>query len=466
MASKDTGTSVDLAPTETVDDATAAAFELDPHLISLMWSEPFFSRILRTVTKVKTNSIPTAGVLAKDGDIKMWWNPKFVAGLTSLQVKGLMKHECFHLIFEHTTTRRHDPHIIWNYATDLAINSLIPREELPEGGLIPGVAFKELTAEDKANMGPDRVGRYERVSAKIASLPLEMSAEWYFAELQEVAQDIEDEKQEGQGGDGDGDCDGEGGGQGQPGEGQPGDGQGKGPGMPGPMDDHDGWDELSDEERELVKGKIKQALDEAVREADRTGQWGSMGAGCRSKIRELVSKEIPWQSILKQFCGMTRRANRDSNVKRLNRKYTGIHPGTQRGYTSSIAVYIDQSGSVGDSDLALFFGELKQLARRTEFTIYNFDTEVDEDSKRIWKRNRTPGLERTRCGGTCFKSVKAHAEKNRGAFDGYLVLTDGEASDPGPSKMKRGWVLCPGTNLLFDAANRDFVIKMKGKAAA
>ncbi|MDP6063442.1 MAG: hypothetical protein QGI49_01430, partial [SAR202 cluster bacterium] len=289
MASKDTGTSVDLAPTETVDDATAAAFELDPHLISLMWSEPFFSRILRTVTKVKTNSIPTAGVLAKDGDIKMWWNPKFVAGLTSKQVKGLMKHECFHLIFEHTTTRRHDPHIIWNYATDLAINSLIPREELPEGGLIPGVAFKELTDEDKAKMGDVRVGRYERVSAKIASLPLEMSAEWYFAELQEVADDIQDEKGEG-GGECGGQCDGTC----QPGdgEGQPGDGQCTCPGMPGPMDDHDGWDELSDEERELVKGKIEQALDEAVREADRTGQWGSMGAGCRSKIRELVSKEM------------------------------------------------------------------------------------------------------------------------------------------------------------------------------
>jgi predicted metal-dependent peptidase len=463
MASKDTGTSVDLAPTSTVDDATAAAFELDPHLISLMWSEPFFSRILRTVTKVKTDAIPTAGVLAKDGDIKMWWNPKFVAGLTSKQVKGLMKHECFHLIFEHTTTRRHDPHIIWNYATDLAINSLIPTEELPEGGLVPGKAFKELTAEDKAKMGDVRVGRYERVSAKIASLPLEMSAEWYFAELQEVADDIEGEKGEGGGGCG-GQCDGTC----QPGdgEGQAGDGQCTCPGMPGPMDDHEGWDELSDEERELVKGKVKQALEEAVREADRTGQWGTMGAGCRGKIRELVSKEIPWQSILKQFCGMTRRANRDSNVKRLNRKYTGIHPGTQRGYTSSIAVYIDQSGSVGDSDLALFFGELKQLARRTEFTIYNFDTEVDEDSKRIWKRNRTPGLERTRCGGTCFKSVKTHAEKNRKHFDGYLVLTDGEASDPGPSKLKRGWVLCPGTNLLFDAARRDFVIKMKGKAAA
>ena len=91
----DKGTNVDLAPVKEVTAEEAAAFELDPHLIRLMWDEPFFSKILRTVTKTKTEAIPTAGVLAKDGDIKMWWNPKFLAGLTSEEVKGLLKHECF-----------------------------------------------------------------------------------------------------------------------------------------------------------------------------------------------------------------------------------------------------------------------------------------------------------------------------------------------------------------------------------
>ena len=450
----DKGTNVDLAPTKEVTPEMAAAFELDPHLIRLMWDEPFFSKILRTVTKVKTNSIPTAGVLAKDGDIKMWWNPAFLAGLTTAQVKGLLKHECFHLIFEHTTTRRHEPHLLWNYATDLAINSMIPEDELPEGGLIPGKAFRKLTDEEKAKMGEKRVQTYETVSAKIQTLPKNMSAEWYFAELQDVKDEIcdEGEPQNGEGQPGNGE-----------GEGQP--GEGNGPGLPGPMDDHGGWDELDDEERELVKGKVKKALEDAVREADRSGQWGSIGAEARGTLRDMISKEISWKAVLKQFCGLSRRANRESNIKRLNRKYTGIHPGTHRGYTSSIAIYIDQSGSVGDKDLELFFGELKQLARHTKFTLFNFDTEVDEKSEREWHRNRTPGLERTRCGGTCFKVVTEHANKNKSRFDGYLIMTDGEAADPGPTRVKRGWVLCPGTKLYFEEPKRDFVIKMKGEAA-
>ena len=433
------GTSTDLAPVQEATDAEAAAFRLDPHLIGLMWDAPFFSKILRTVTKVKTDDIPTAGVLAKEGDVKMWWNPKFLAGLTSLQVKGLLKHECFHLIFEHTTTRKHDPHIVWNYATDLAINSMIPEDELPEGGLIPGKAFKELTEEDKAKMGEERVKQFEALSNLIASFPKNESSEWYFARLMED-EDAKDALTNPAGG----------------GEG------GEGPMIPGTMDDHGGWDEMSDEERELVKGKVKQALENAVKECDQSGQWGSVGAEHRATLREMISKEIDWKAVLKQFCGMSRRADRTSNIRRLNRKYAGIHPGAYRSYTSSIAVYVDQSGSVGDEDLALLFGELRTLAKHTEFTLYNFDTEVDESSERVWRGNKAPGMQRTRCGGTDFEAPTRHANANKSKFDGYLILTDGECSEPKtPNRLKRGWVITPGRQLYFDAPRRDFKIQMK-----
>ena len=435
------GTNVDLAPVTEASDAEAADFRLDPHLIGLMWDEPFFSKILRTVTKIKTNEIPTAGVLAKDGDIKMWWNPKFLAGLTALQVKGLLKHECFHLIFEHTTTRRHEPHIVWNYATDLAINSMIPEDELPEGGLIPGKAFKELEPEDKIKMGAERVAQWEALSAAIEAFPKNESSEWYFARLMENEEAKDALTNPAGGGEG---------------------GEGEGPMVPGTMDDHGGWDEMDDEERELIKGKVKQALENAVKECDASGQWGSVGAEHRATLREMISREIDWKAVLKQFCGMSRRADRTSNIRRLNRKYAGIHPGTYRSYTSSIAVYVDQSGSVGDEDLALLFGELRTLAKHTEFTLFNFDTEVDEKSERVWKGNKSPGMNRTRCGGTDFEAPTKHANKNKSRFDGYLILTDGECYEPKtPNRLKRGWVITPGRQLYFDAPRRDFKIQMK-----
>ena len=460
---KNASTSNDLPQaSKEVTKAQADAFDIDPHLINLMWDEPFFSKVLRPVTKIRSEEISTAGVLAKDGDINMWWNPYFVAGLTSKQVKGLLKHECFHLVLEHTTTRRMEPHTLHNYATDLAINSMIPEEELPEGGLIPGKAFKPLEPEIAAKIGEAAVARHERISQKIASLPKGLSSEQYFALLQDVADDIEKAAK------GkslaqalkDGDVRVDENGNLVDGEGNP------VRIVPGGMDDHEGWDDMDDEERELIKGKVRQALEKAVRDCDSSGQWGSVAAETRSKLRDLLSREIDWRSVLKQFCGMTRRADRTTNVKRLNRKYPTIQPGTHRNYTSSIAVYIDQSGSVDDESLELLFGNLMTLAKRTEFTIFNFDTEVDEKSERVWKGNKNPGLARTRCGGTDFKAASNHANENKHRFDGYLIMTDGECSDPGPSQLKRGWVIVPDRKMMFTPSKRDFVIKMKRDAVA
>ena len=463
MAKAPKGTSNDLpGVTPEATDEQAAAFDLDPHLVNLMWDEPFFSRVLRSVSKVRTEEIPTAGVLAKDGELTMWWNPRFLAGLTPKQVKGLLKHEAFHLVFEHTTTRRMDPHTLHNYATDLAINSLIPEEELPEGGLIPGKAFKPLEPEVIAKIGPEAHARHQRISEKIASLPKGLSAEQYFALLQDVAEDIEKASKgkslEQALADGDVQV-------GPNGELTDADGNPVAV-VPGGMDSHDGWDEMDEAERELVKGKVRQALERAVQDCDSSGGWGTVGAETRAQLRALLAKEIDWRSVLKQFCGLTRRADRASSVKRLHRKYPGVHPGAHNSYTSSIAVYIDQSGSVSDDDLELLFSNLMALAKRTEFVLFNFDTEVDEKSERVWRKGKTPGLTRTRCGGTDFGAPTRHANKNKARFDGYIICTDGEAPNPGPSALKRCWVIVPGRKMMFDPAGRDVVVKMKRGAVA
>ena len=454
-----------------VTDAQIKAFDLSDHLVRLMWKEPFFARVLRGIKKTRTEQIPTAGVLAKDGEALFFWNPRFLAGLTANQVMGLLKHECYHLVFEHTTTRKHDPHIIWNYATDLAINSLIDEDELPEGGLIPGKAFKPLTEEQIEQMGQQAADRYNLVSQKISSFPREMHSEWYFAELMkdpEVKEAIESgEKLNGKSlaealADGDVKIDEDGNlvdQDGNPVTLVPGSGDDAG------MDSHAGWDKLSEEQREILKGKIKQAFEDAVKQCDGSNSWGSVGAEMQKKLRKMVSKEIPWQAVLKNFVGMTRRADRSSNVRRLNRKYPAIHPGTHRNYRASIAVYLDQSGSVSDSDLHLLASELDNLSDRVEFTLFNFDTSVDTDSERTIKKGQTVHLDRTRCGGTCFKCVQVHANANKKRFDGYLVLTDGFAPDPkGHNKLKRGWVIVPTGKLQFDSSARDFVIQMRGKA--
>lgn len=392
--------------------------DLSPHMLRMMFDEPFFARILRGINIEFGDDIPTAGVMVKDGDVHMLVNPDFMSGLSDAEVKGLLKHECFHLAFEHCTSRKLEPHGVANVAADLAINSDIPESELPEGGLIPGREFE----------GP---GANSPLSQLIATLPKHQSQEWYFTK---IMQDEEAKQQA--------------------------EGEGNG------FDDHGGWGEMTDEEKELVKGKMREALKEAVKEADGSGKWGSVGSSMRKKLREMVSNEVDWRSILKQFCGLSKRGTRTTtwsnvNVVHLHPEHGPLATGAKRGYTSSVAVYIDQSGSVDQASLELAFAELRSLARHTEFTTFHFDTAVDEKSETTWKKGRTPAAHRTRGGGTCFDCVTKHANKNRNRFDGYIIITDGEAAEPKPSKLKRCWLIIPNRQLAFKPSKRDYVAKMK-----
>ena len=423
----------------------AAAFDIKPYLVKCMLEEPFYSKVLRTVTKVRTDSIPTAGVLAQDGNIKMWYNPGFFAALPAKQVLGVLKHECLHLVFEHTTTRKHEPHLIWNYATDLAINSHLDGE-LPEFGLMPGRAFPELSEEDAEKMSEKSIARRQQLSDLIASFPKCKASEWYFARLMES--DAVKEALEEQEANGEGECE----------EGLD--------GMPGGVDDHGGWGDMSDEDREFIKAKIRHAAKDAQKECDSKGGWGSVPAELRTQIRKALSNEVPWQTILKRFIGYSRRASRNTSWTKIHSSYGTVAPGCKRGYESSVAVYIDQSGSVGNDELSLLFAELRNLAKKTEFTTYHFDTEIDEGSKQVWRRGKTPEAHRTRSGGTCFEAPTKHANKNKRDFDGYIILTDGYAPQPKPSHLTRAWVITPDGQVPdWMESSRDVVIKMNWPAS-
>jgi hypothetical protein len=56
-----------------------------------------------------------------------------------------------------------------------------------------------------------------------------------------------------------------------------------------------------------------------------------------------------------------------------------------------------------------------------------------------------------KAGGTSFDAPTQFVNdaKNRGRWDGLLVMTDGECSQPMPSRIKRGWVLGAGQKLYF-----------------
>ena len=378
-------------------------FNLNDHVYRLLQKEPFFAALSRRIDK-KEADIPTAGVrINEDGHFEMVYNPDFFSSLTDKQRAGVLIHEFYHLIFEHVTGRLPDELAsvmqdeaptskqtqlfkIWNIAADLSINYHIGADNLPEKCCIPG--------------GP-----------MFEDLPGDMTAEWYYAELVKKAKEQKNEDNaeriaEGQ------------------------------------FDSHAEWGKgsLTTDQQDVLdiaKERLKESLKEAASEASTRG-WGAVSASCRKEIMDRIISRVDWRKMLRYFVKTSQRSNKRSTPKRLNRRYAYVHPGRKVNRTASIAVSIDQSGSVSDSMLAAFYGELNKLASLATFTVIPFDTQVAEDKVYVWKRGENRIFERVMYGGTDFNPPTEYVNERN--FDGHLVLTDMMAPRPKASKCQRMWM--------------------------
>ena len=221
----------------------------------------------------------------------------------------------------------------------------------------------------------------------------------------------------------------------------------------GDFDDHSQWSDIPDEHRERIENKIKGIIRDAVNHADTSGAggWGNISADLQAEIRKSVAPIIDWKSVLRQFIGSLIRGERRTSIKRINRKYPYIHPGVSKNHVAKLLIAIDMSGSVDDEQLASFFAALTILTKKISVDILPFDCEADVKDVYEWKKGTIPNLTRTKSGGTNFDAPSnvANAPENRGRWDGYLIMTDGECGEPKSSRVKRGWVLSKGHDLYF-----------------
>ena len=382
-----------------------STFDLNRYTFKLLQSEPFFASLSRRIQKRPSTAIPTAGVrLNKDtAQFEMLYNPQFFEDMSDKERLGVLKHEFYHIIFEHVTGRLPPEGMskLWNVATDLAINSHL-MGELPEGGCFPTIKPFE-------------------------DYPVGMSAEWYFSKIQN------DDQFKPKEGDGEGE-------EGQPSDGQ-GDGSGNG-GLPDTTDDHSGWGEASEEVRDMAKERLKQAVEKAAQDASSGQGWGTVSADMRKRIMDMIKPKVNWRSVLRYFIKTSQRADKRSTVKRYNKKYRAQkYAGKKVKRTAKIAIAIDQSGSVSDSMLAAFFAELNGLSKLAEFTVVPFDTQVDDSKVYVWKKGQRVAVERVLTGGTDFDAPTRYS--NERSFDGLIILTDMEAPKPIPSKAQRMWMTTP-----------------------
>ncbi len=392
-------------------------FNLNDHTARLLLEEPFFAALSRRINKVSTKGIPTAGVRINPNtaQFELFYNPDFFCYLTNKQRLAVLKHEYYHLIFEHVTGRKPSDknlHKVWNIATDLAINSYL-MDELPDFCCFPerGI-FKDL--------------------------PKEKAAEWYFNVLKNQKEFIEkhfpDSKMYG---------------------------AGAGSGKDQQFDNHSEWienDEASREIREIAKEKLREIARKSAQEANEANSWGSVPQSCRDNILKWLAGRVDWKKVLRYFIKMSQKANKSSSIRKLNKRYPYIHAGKKSNRCARLAISVDQSGSVSDELLSKFFSELNGLSHLAEFVVIPFDTEVATDAVFVWKKGEKRKGQRVRCGGTDFDAPTRYV--NERSFDGHIVLTDLCAPKPIPSKCQRIWMTSQehGTNPYFQTNERIVIV--------
>jgi len=374
-------------------------FDLNHHIARLLMDEPFFAYVSRTINKSASTAIPTAGVRVnpETAQFEMLYNPEYLGALPDNQLAGVLTHEFYHIIFEHVTTRipGGKMHMAWNVATDLAINSIIGRKNLPEGCCIPGVD-------------------------QFANYPSHLSSEAYYEMLKNDEQFKNKQKQSGGSGDGEGE------------DGQAGDSNGQ-------FDAHEGWGEVDPQTVEIAKERLKETMKKAAQECAQSNRWGSISADCRRDILKRLNPSIDWKKVLRYFCGQAQRADRTNTIRRINKRYPYIHSGKKINRVANIAISIDQSGSVSDQLLAAFYAELNKLSDLATFTVIPFDHRVDEKKVYVWKKGDKKKFERVLTGGTDFNAPTKYVNEHK--FDGHIVVTDGYAPKPKRSNCKRMWIL-------------------------
>jgi len=377
---------------------TEKRFDLNRHTARLLMDEPFFAALSRRVDKVECREIPTAAMrLDDDGFFTLLYNPEYFGKLSDEEMSDVLKHEFYHIIFEHVTGRLPGEKVtaLWNFATDLAINSHL--RNLPEGALIPG----EGDFED---------------------MPTKLSAEQYHGLLKK-RQEEETKKKPGSD------------------SGQEDENKKKKLSEVDDFDDHSGWGDSKGAAPQIAKERLKNMIREAAKEASNSGGWGSVPESIKKDIMSSIDGTLDWRKILRYFVKTSQNANKSSTVKKVNRRYPYLHPGRKTNRQAKVAISIDQSGSVHDEMLSAFFAELNKLSEIATFTVIPFDTAVSEEGVFLWKKGQKYQAKRVLSGGTCFEAPTEYV--NVRDFDGHIIVTDMYAPKPRPSKCQRMWMTTP-----------------------
>jgi len=390
----------------------------------LTMSSPYAFDLLIRMFVNQTEDLPTAAVFAtEDARMHLVYNMEFMRDLKPGMRTYVLVHECLHVLLHHCTTRQSSnpaEHALDNLAMDLAVNSLIPCDDI----LIsyPRVYDRETkTYGNIAVVLPSDFDFKDGLSFEQYKELLKQQ----FPEIEKLCNDCAA-------------------GMGLPGSGGSGDNQGDinsqmagaknkdknasdkvktfGDAMDiNKIDSHEGFTE---------NGSVDSQIKDQFERSERNKRWGNLSIGSIEQIRAAQSKQVPWNRLLRLHAGRFITESKVPTRRKWHKYHGKPFLGEEFQTVDPVACYLDVSGSMNRKDKSIFLGEMSRITPICPVYLWTFDAAVENPEEfRLFNGNdfmRAPvGLQGG--GGTNFKCIIDHAKAHRIRM--LIILTDGYAEE-------------------------------------
>ena len=417
--------------------------------MQMLEMHPFWGYLLMQVKLIPAPALE--GMAATDCVRRIWFNPWLTRHLHRDQLGFVLAHEVGHQLFATAPRQRGRNLLLWNCATDYAINRIVAEIDhptrmgkplyAPPTGHFPELGDHQILLDARFD-GMIAETIYELLAGEVPiegtsiTLVLGMDAD----DAQDADHDTQTEGQEegqeeadlpatGNGEDEDEDEDEDGGEYGTSHSDQV-----AGPGdrgvirIPNVLDHGGGIDvhlpeHLDSADQEVLRERIAAAVE--VHERSRT--QGHAPADLLRNLGVLNKPRIPWQRVLRRYVGQAT-AREDYSLSRPSRRYLSedlLVPGLYSEKLDHLVIAIDSSSSVSDADLEAIGAELRDLIHRAErMTVLVADAELhqvieDADVETFLQAGKLLGG-----GGTDHMPVFAWIEDQQANPDLFIGLTD------------------------------------------
>ena len=360
----------------------------------LMLKEPYYGFFLIMLNKVWRKDLPTAGVSKNGINFQLAINEDFWTSLSEMHQMGLLKHELLHIAFGHLTSfKSFKNKRLANVAMDMEINQFIDKDWLPEGGIDIN-NYEDLNLDRKAGCRYyyDKLNQFQDEKDKNGTCGNE--------EMDKLLDQV----------------------------------------ASGDVPDHSTWEEfedLSEAEKKLIEKQLQKVLADAKEQTIK--KRGNVPGEIEGVIviEEIVAPKFDWRGYIRRFTGVSTKVFTKKIRRKENRRFSD-NPGLKIKMKQHMLLAIDTSGSVSDSELQEFMGEIHHIYKvGVDITMIQCDTSIRSIEPYKGKHE----INVAGRGGTEFDPVLDYYNANQKKYTSLVYFTDGECYTSVVPKGNVLWVL-------------------------